>query len=133
MITYRQFKEYNDHEGEEWCFYIPVSGNETTLIELEKLLMKHGYEDQYSMQLKDMLTEAEVDTLVRFGGQGYMNNHNKLEGLIDIKRLEKALDEEEDPLYKGGIKEFIKTIHSTEIHQSEIGSGGDQIGEDEIG
>ena len=110
MITYKRFTEENDWEGEKWHFYIPVPGNEEALSKLEKLISEKGYDDIYAFH-KEMFTEAEVDVLVKYSEQGYMPHHNKLSGLLDYKSLLKAMDfvdEDKDPLYKGGIKEYVK-------------------------
>lgn len=108
MKTYLDFVEHNDWEGESWHFYIPVAGNEEA-IEKFKIIINAINEtsgDEYEIG-KEMLKEEEVDTLVRFGGQGYYSNHNKLEGKLVIKKLQKALDDDDDPLYKGGITDYM--------------------------
>lgn len=105
-MMYVRFTENNDWEGEEWSFYIPVEGNEEAI----KFLDEKVCGNEYSL-MKERLTEKEVGTLERFGGEGYMKNHNKLVGILDYKKLEKAIDtsgEDGDPLYKGGIKDYMR-------------------------
>lgn len=110
-MMYVRFTENNDWEGEEWSFYIPVEGNEDAI----KFLDEKFCGDTYTIT-KERLTEKEVDTLERFGGEGYMKNHNKLVGILDYKKLEKVVDTdkelggESDPLYKGGIKDFMRHV-----------------------
>lgn len=110
MITYRKLTEINDNEGETWHFFIPVPGNEAALDSLAKMLDVRDLEDAYRLS-KDMFTEVEVDTLVKYADNtGYMTEHNKLAGILDIKKLEIALDSNDvyEALYKGGIRDFLK-------------------------
>lgn len=102
-MIYAQLVENNDWEGERWCFYLPVEGNEGTL----KFLNDALDGDTYAIT-KEYLTEAEVNALVKFGGAGYMDLHTKLNGIVDLKKLQKAMENPmDDPLYKGGIADFF--------------------------
>jgi hypothetical protein len=133
MKTYIRFTETNDHEGERWHFYIPLPGNEEAIRRLEALLEEDAY-GEFELK-KEMFTEPEVDVLVKYSEGGYMMNHNKLEGTLDLKRLQKALDDGEDPLYKGGIKDYLHGQKEGEeaVRHSEEGDGENSDGGSEDG
>lgn len=108
MTAYAKFTENNDHEGETWRFWIPISGNRAALEHLDSAI---GGSDEYGLDLAPV-PEAEVDALVKHTGDGYMAYDNKLAGVLTltaetIARIEDADDEGNDPLYKGGIKDFL--------------------------
>lgn len=106
--TYLPFIEENDNEGETWVHYIPVPGNEDAVKKFRALIEELGFDGQYTFG-REMATEQEVDAVIKFGNTaaGYMPTHNKLDGELDIKRLQKDLDEDDDPLYKGGIADYM--------------------------
>lgn len=101
MKIYTIFRECNDWEGETWNFYIPTEGNES---EIAKLALAIKNSPEYS--LEGSIDESDVDVLVKHDEGGYMAFHNKLSGKLSIGTLHITVDD--DPLYKGGIKEFIK-------------------------
>lgn len=102
MSRYVQFTEVNDWEGETWYFYLPLEGNAREIGRLAYLIRdSESYDIDFTQ-----LTEEQVDTLVEFGGAGYLYYHNKVEG--DLQDLPEELDPENDPFYKGGIEEFFK-------------------------
>jgi phosphodiesterase/alkaline phosphatase D-like protein len=109
---YYRFDEYNDHEGETWSFFIPVRNNKTLVSSLKKLLKAaESIGDDNGFSISDeILTEAEVDTLVKYGDCGYMDRYNKLTGVLDLSALEAAESSEEfvDLLYKGGIQDMMQ-------------------------
>ena len=88
-------REMNEWEAEEWFFYIPVEGNEKGIHFLQEIFsdFEDGDEDTNEYSLTGaILTEQEVDALVKYGGEGYMNNHNKLEGNLDFERLKTDIE-----------------------------------------
>lgn len=106
-MNYIQFKENNEWEGETWCFYIPTEGNEKQIDRLAELIQESNLEDTYTVG-NELISEIEVDALVKHGGSGYMNNHNKCSGILDISHLSKENFDDDDPFHKGGIMDFIK-------------------------
>lgn len=112
-----KFTERNDNEGETWFFFLPVNNDEehahykvfSKAIELDE-------EETYSIELENLVSENEVDILVKHSPEGYMDTFNKIEGRMkqtefkDIcERLsnEDSFEEAMDELYKGGIKRFF--------------------------
>lgn len=106
-MVYLDFIENNDWEGEKWHFYIPVAGNEDVMDRFKEIVNAVNDEDGMYELGREYLKEEEVDTLIRFGDTGYMPYHNKLEGKLDVKKLIKDLDSDDDPFYKGGIKDYL--------------------------
>lgn len=110
---YVKLTEHNEWEGETWHFYIPLDGNKDTLDRLAdalSILAGADEEPEFELELAPM-TETEVDTLVRHGGDtDYMAAHNKLEGRLVLP--DGALDTlrlgDVDPLYKGRICDHMK-------------------------
>ena len=99
---YAKFTEESDWEGETWHFYIPVAGNEEALKVLAEKVESWGPNSDYELD-NEYLTEDEVDTLVEHGDDdGYMPEHNKLSGRLDVDRVR-----EHEDLYKGGIKDCM--------------------------
>jgi hypothetical protein len=108
---YAKFTEHNEWEGETWRFYIPIEGNEAALCELEQLLLLANSDSSYELDMGPF-TESAVDTVVKQGNDdcGYMPAHTKLVGLLRLPpELRAAMsDPEDDPLYKGEIREFMQ-------------------------
>jgi len=106
---YTQFTEYNDWEGERWNFYIPTAGNEAAIQELKDRL---GKDEAYYFPEGQELTEEEVDTLVRHAHDGYMSEHTKLAGRLELPTPAKDPEDDYDTLnsvlYKGGITNLMK-------------------------
>lgn len=101
---FTQMVENNQHEGEEWSFWLQVDGNETALADLQDAIEKAGEEETYDFTGKTIY-EHEVDTLISHGnfGYGYMAQHHKVSGII------KVVDEfDVDDLYKGNIDRFFE-------------------------
>jgi hypothetical protein len=105
---YAKFTENNDWEGETWHFWIPVEGNQEALVTLHSLIEGDDNES-YELDLTPV-AERDVDALVRHGDMGYMRYQNKLDGsLVVTPDMEaKIKDPEDDPLYKGGIRDFMQ-------------------------
>ena len=95
MKAYAVFTEHNDWEGETWNFYLEITQNGQAK-ELEKLekLIKKDEEEIYEVG-KTLISEQEVDILVKNAREGYMMSDTKLDEW-------KCPDKLED-LYKGGI------------------------------
>jgi hypothetical protein len=107
---YMAFKEYCEWEGETWRFYVPIRGDHyANLCWLEGKLKSYGMSEFTVIQKE--LTEKEVDALCKDSKGGYMAFHNKMEGTIDLKELDKAGATKEslsEFLYKGGIENLFK-------------------------
>lgn len=107
---YVKLTETNEWDGEQWAFYIPLTGNEAAIGELAAAITAKGADTQYELD-QTPIPETTVDLLVTHANNdaGYMAAHNKLTGLlaVDETTLSKVGDEG-DPLYKGGIKDFME-------------------------
>lgn len=101
---FTQMIEHNEHEGESWCYWLQVDGNEDALSELDQLIETEGVQEYYELT-GITIYEWEVDTLINYGnfGYGYMNQHHKIAGKLDISD-----EEDTDSFYKSGIKDFFK-------------------------
>ena len=117
MTTYRRFIETNEHEGETWNFWLQVDGNMTALDilgnHLDGLYEDFGEWDECPFVLEDDQLEAhEVDLLVRYGDEGYMNQHNKVDGSLTLPKdfTEGNFEAVTKHLYKGGIKHFFQAV-----------------------
>lgn len=112
MTTYVKFTEHNEQEGETWHFWIPLDGSEATLAELKLALNERDPEgEEYDLDLSQSLSETEVDVLLRYGGDtNYMAAHNKLSGVLVFTpaAIARIKDPEDDPFYKGGIRQFVR-------------------------
>ncbi len=97
------FREYNDWEGETWNFCFPKEGNEEAISLLEKFIEMDGTYGAYSFGPE--IKESELDVLVKRGESGYLHFWNKIDAVMDIDKIKKAIGEvdDEDPFYKGGI------------------------------
>lgn len=113
MTTYRRFVETNEHE-ETWTFWLQVDGNVSGLDvlgnHLDGLYEDFGEWDGCPFVLEDdCLQGYEVDLLVRYGDSGYMDQHNKIDGLLRLPAGFAATDSEAATrlLRKGGIRHFF--------------------------
>jgi hypothetical protein len=121
-----RFTEVNDHEGETWHFYLDAKGQEATLARFRELLEEmaarvvvseeeeEGFSEfPFSLSL-DLVPEYAVEVLINNGRSGYMPEHQRVSGYLDIKRLEKAIkkaktaEELVNLFYKGRLEEFVK-------------------------
>lgn len=114
MTTYRRFIETNEHEGETWNFWLQVDGNMTALAmlgdHLDGLYEDFQEWDECPFVLEDdHLDGHEVDLLVRYGDEGYMNQHNKVDGSLTLPKdfSEANFETVTKYLYKGGIRKFF--------------------------
>ena len=116
-MNFVKFTEHNDHEGEDWVFWLQLEGNEADLETLAEFLEQFD-PDGESFELDGTaVPEEEVDILIKHTGQGYMDYHNKVTGTmtlpeIDLERV--ATDDEagyewlQDNFYKGDIARCFK-------------------------
>lgn len=109
-MKFVQFTEANDNEGEEWNFWLQLDGNEKQLKELESWLGTFDDDgEQYNLYMGTVIEENEVDVLVKHGGQGYMDYHNKVTGTFacpdfDGEETSKpGYEQLDNELYKGAI------------------------------
>jgi hypothetical protein len=109
--------EHNEHEGETWRYYMPVTGNADALNDLDDALRQRDdygceHEAKYVLHLNFSVPESTVDILVEHSDSGYMAYHNKLDGYLVLtpEVLHQIADEEcdEDPLYKGRIRDLMR-------------------------
>lgn len=112
---YARLKENNDWEGETWCFYIPVQGNEKAIDKLRKLCEQLNEEEEFSCSIDDeFVPESAVDVLVKYGESGYFDDHNKLEGKLVLPKkmptriTDKVRQDWSERMCKGGISEMMK-------------------------
>ncbi len=103
-----RFTENNDNEGETWDFYFPMTEEEAKHFYGVFIQAETEVNDfPYSFEHDDILSEKEIDVLVKHSRSGYMAYHNKC--LKTIKPiLELTVDDflEDDIFYKGGF--FVK-------------------------
>jgi hypothetical protein len=96
--------ENNDWEGEDWNFYLVQEGNELFIERLKEAIAKF---DEYgeTLEISDKLvSEKEVDTLVKHSKSGYMAYYNKVDKVISPDVIE--MDSMEDffqCINKGGL------------------------------
>jgi hypothetical protein len=103
----RQFiklTEHNDWEGESWNFYFPKANNEEAL---DFILSKIVNNEEYEIA-EETIAESEVDILVKHTDSGYMDYENKVNGILDINKLKSCDWENDNPLYKGNLYQFLK-------------------------
>lgn len=101
MTSFTPLEEHNDHEGETWTFWLQRDGNEDSLQALSEALSA-GNAYWYAMNLDVAISEHDVDVLCEYGGQGYMDYHNKVLGKLEIP--DGVSDDEFETLYKGGVR-----------------------------
>ncbi len=110
---YVRFEEFNDHEGEEWNFFINKFGNEKFLESLKNALDRVGKQEQYELPYKlydGEIPEYEVDILVKYTPSGYMDTFQAVDICVSddiISKLDATNSREdlENLLYKGRVFE----------------------------
>lgn len=109
-MKFVKFTETNDHEGEEWIFFLQVDGNEAELAKMEDMIEswedESGYDSGYQLGSDDEIPESEVDICVKHSPSGYMDTFNKVVGVF-TNPVEDDLD---DLFYKGGIRDHFKDV-----------------------
>ncbi len=90
-----------------WHFYFPLENNEQAFNELRAFVESLDC-STYEIR-EELIPESEVDILVKHTESGYMRMHNKLDGKLNVLKIEEAasLRHEVDRFYKGGIKDFV--------------------------
>lgn len=112
--NFRKLVERNEHEGENWRFWLQVEGNEEALERLEKALTYAFADcDPEPFELTDeVLPEHNVDILIKYGNDddGYMATHHKVVGTLTLPDGFDSLDWEglSDILYKGEVKKLFR-------------------------
>ena len=108
-MNYFRFTEHNDNEGETWHFFIPKTENAVAVGNLKIFLEKNNLEDEYVISDK-LFSENEVEVLCDNTDSGYMDFNNQLSGKLTLPEFVMHKDGyiEDDPLYKGGIANFME-------------------------
>lgn len=108
-MQFVKFTEHNDHEGENWNFWLQLDGNEKELNKLSDFLTKNDLEEQYDLDMTPV-DEHEVDILVKHTDSGYMYYENKVTGTFTMPEYEddgledSAYEFANDNFYKGDIE-----------------------------
>lgn len=101
-MNFVKFTEHNDNEGEDWNFWLQLTGNEADLETLGEFLNKFDeYGESFELDMTPV-PEEEVDILVKHTGQGYMDYENKVTGTFTCPKTE-GYSDMFDELYKGDI------------------------------
>lgn len=112
-MNFVKFREYNDHEGESWNFWLQLDGNEEEIAKLEKILRQNDDEGWYKIDLENPIEEFEVDILVKHSDGGYMADNTKVVGKLTCPEFS-AQDSDEawewisDNFYKGDIQRHFE-------------------------
>lgn len=118
-MDFFKLTEHNGWEGETWHFFLPVEGNEAAVEYLIEVCLKFEKMGMGDLDLEfgeDLVKENEVDVLVKHSDSGYMDMYNKLEGKVDLEKLQHHIDNEDaDTFYdnvltylgKGGISNYL--------------------------
>ena len=108
MGTFITFNEYNDNEGEDWNFYLPLENNTEAILALKQKLETLEMTDEYSFGSE--IPENEVDIVVKHSREGYMDFENKVTGTMDVSKFADIDNPADlnDLLYKGGIVTLFK-------------------------
>lgn len=116
-MKFVKFTEHNDHEGESWNFWLQLDGNEAQLKELQAWLGTFDNDgEQYEIDMTPV-DEFEVDVLVKYSEEGYMDEQNKVVGTFkcpEVKYKDQEPDLVEgwdwlnDNFYKGDIARHFK-------------------------
>lgn len=108
-----RFREYNDHEGESWNWWLQRDGNAEELATLFALLQSFRasstYDLWYELHLGDVEGESDVDKLCEYADDGgrYNPAHNKVTGTFTCPTPEPDVDVDE-LFYKGGIRAYFR-------------------------
>ena len=103
------FVENNDWEGEEWYFYIPLEENKAEIEWLWDRLERCNEMMQDAFYFADDIELDEALIFEKHTKSGYMDEHNVLDGKLDIRTFKTMTDEELfDALYKGKIAEYME-------------------------
>lgn len=108
MVMYAHFVEDNEWEGETWHFYFPLEENEEAMwYMIERFDLDEGYLGNFYFD--EDVPEEEVDVLVKHADDtGYMAQHNKCEGRLDVEMMKKLSDQAlAEALYKGGVEKLL--------------------------
>jgi len=116
-MNFVKFTEHNDHEGEDWNFWLQLDGNHADLETLGEFLEQFDeYGETYELDMTP-IPESEVDIVVKHSGQGYMSYNNKVSGILTLPEidLDKVATDDDagyewlnDNFYKGYIARHFK-------------------------
>jgi hypothetical protein len=103
-MNYFEITEHNDWEGEIWTFFLQETGNEKFIEKLRKAIKKFNI-DPEDFEVKDELaSEKEVNLLVKRARSGYLPRFNKIDRILDPKRIQLASQNKFfDCYYKGSL------------------------------
>ena len=103
-MIYVRLMEYCEWEGETWYFYFQWDKNRELLGFLENVMP-----DGFSAREEALLDDTR-DRLAKSEATTYMNQHNFVDGIVDIGKMRSACKDDEsthDTFYKGGILNFV--------------------------
>ncbi|MFE7797030.1 hypothetical protein [Nocardia sp. NPDC057440] len=110
-MKFRQLTEINENEGETWHYWLQVNGNEVALGHLEDFLEETANEmDQHHPEFAfegRIMSEQEVDVLIKHADHGYMPTHQKFTGKIVLPDDLEILGPF-DLLYKGAVEDLFE-------------------------
>lgn len=103
-MKFTQLIETNEHEGESWSFWLQLDGNENAIDELIALIEQEDLEEEYSFTgvTADLWEVYVLEDKGNFG-YGYMSQHHKIEGKLNLPNGFQVND-----IYKGQIEKFFK-------------------------
>lgn len=103
-MRFAQMLEHNQHEGETWCFWLELDGNEEAIDWLVDQIEAEDLEEEYEFT-GVVVYEPDVDVLIEYGnfGYNYMSQHHKVTGKLTFPEGFQV-----DDIYKGSIKDFFK-------------------------
>lgn len=104
--------ETNDHEGERWIWWIKFDGNAEALELIESAIDRFDMSEEFDLRW-DSVTSEDLE-LLEWTNQffhGYCDQHNRVDGKLNLEKLTDALDGEwedvSEVLYKGGIQSYV--------------------------
>lgn len=104
---YYRFIENNDHEGEIWNFFVPLTP--TQVEQIRALVEVEGWEECYKLEERTY-TEAEVQAFMTHeSSTTYMAQYNRCGPLTVALPNDLA---EDDVLYKGAAFEVVESCKS---------------------
>ena len=103
MTKFVQMIEHNEHEGESWCYWLLLDGNEKAIDDLIGMVEEDDLEDEYEFTgiTADYWEVCVLEAKGNFG-YGYGNQHSKIEGVLTLPPEFQVND-----IYKGKIEDFF--------------------------
>jgi hypothetical protein len=103
-----RLREDNENEGENYDYWLQVDGNEEALEELNEVLDDEFFDGEFTLRMEVKRPEYEVDLLVEEAFDGYMESCQKFTGRLEWPSDQMSLEDWQDAIYKGSIKDFFK-------------------------